>query len=262
MKDDRFKFGKNWSRFLKGLNQNRIDTAKISLQDMLNMENLNGLQFLDIGSGSGLFSLAARFMGASVYSFDYDRESVNCTEELKKRFFDNDEHWQIGGGSILDREFTGSLGRFDIVYSWGVLHHTGNMVEAMENTIKLVKPKGKLFISIYNDQGWISRYWRTVKILYNSNSLIRFMIIIFHIPWLFCLRLLVRMLSGRLSMSRGMSLWHDMIDWLGGYPFEVARPERIVEFYHDRGFFLTKMKTCGGKQGCNEFVFEYGNPRE
>lgn len=226
---------------------------------MLDRENLNGLRFLDIGSGSGLFSLAARFLGASVYSFDFDRESVNCTRELQKRFFENDEHWQIERGSILDSEFTGSLGKFDIVYSWGVLHHTGNMVQAMENTISLVKPKGKIFISIYNDQGWISRYWRTVKKYYNSNLFFRFFIIIFHIPYLFCLRFFVRMLKGRLSMSRGMSLWHDMIDWLGGYPFEVARPEKIVEFYHNRGFHLTKMKTCGGRQGCNEFVFEYGN---
>ena len=262
MKEVRFEFGKNWSRFLKGLNRKRIDAAEKSLREMLNMESLNGIRFLDIGSGSGLFSLTARFLGASVFSFDYDEESVNCTRELKRRFFENDDHWQIERGSILDREFTEPLGPFDIVYSWGVLHHTGNMMEAMENTISLVKPKGKIFISIYNDQGWISKYWRMVKKLYNSNALFKLLIIIFHTPYLFCLRFLVRIITGRLSMSRGMSLWHDMIDWLGGYPFEVAKPERIVEFYHNRGFYLAKMKTCGGRQGCNEFVFECGNPQD
>jgi len=261
-KGERFEFGKNWKRFLKSLNNDRIETAKKSLTSMLDMEHLKGLQFLDIGSGSGLFSLAARFSGASVYSFDYDPESVNCTKELKRRYFVNDNSWKIEAGSILDKEYIESLGKFDIVYSWGVLHHTGNMYEAMKNTILTVKPKGRIFISIYNDQGWISRYWRSVKKLYNSNIFTRAFIVLFHIPYLFCFRLMLRTCTGRLSMSRGMSLWHDMIDWLGGYPFEVAKPEKIIEFYHKEGFFLTKMKTCGGRQGCNEYVFEYRNPKD
>lgn len=52
-----------------------------------------------------------------------------------------------------------------------------------------------------------------------------------------------------------MSHWHDWIDWVGGYPFEVAKPELIFDFYRDRGFTLHNMTTCGGGGGCNEFVF-------
>lgn len=53
-----------------------------------------------------------------------------------------------------------------------------------------------------------------------------------------------------------MSLMHDLIDWVGGYPFEVAKPEEIFDFYHARGFVLQRLYTCGGGIGCNQFVFE------
>ena len=57
---------------------------------------------------------------------------------------------------------------------------------------------------------------------------------------------------------RGMSRWHDVVDWIGGYPFEVASPEAVVDFCRARGFSLLRLKTCGRKMGCNEFVFERG----
>lgn len=55
--------------------------------------------------------------------------------------------------------------------------------------------------------------------------------------------------------NRGMSVWHDLVDWVGGYPFEVAKPEEIFDFYRTKGFTLVRLKTCGGGLGCNEYVF-------
>jgi len=105
----RFKFGKNWSNFLSVLNEERIKVAAESLARMLESQDLAGKKFLDIGSGSGLFSLVAKRLGASVVSsvvsFDYDSDSVCCTEGLKKRFYPDDESWVIHQGSILDSEF-------------------------------------------------------------------------------------------------------------------------------------------------------------
>ena len=150
---ERFEFGKNWAAFLSVLDDERIATAEDSLKEMLECEDLQGKKFLDIGSGSGLFSLAARRLGATVHSFDFDPNSFACTQELRRRYFPGDADWRIEQGSALDSKYLESLGKFDIVYSWGVLHHTGEMWKALENATLPVGAGGKLFVAIYNDTG-------------------------------------------------------------------------------------------------------------
>lgn len=255
---ERFEFGANWARFLGELDERRIAAAEASLQRMLGMKSLDGLRFLDAGSGSGLFSLAARRLGADVHSFDYDPRSVACTRALRERHGkgENDPHWRIEEGSVLEVNYLAGLGDFDVVYSWGVLHHTGDQWTAMDNVSRRVRPGGRLFIAIYNDQGGISRYWTAVKRLYNANALARWLLIAIYTPYFIWLRWVYRQLTGRGPVERGMSLWWDMIDWLGGYPFEVAKPEEVFRFLRVRGFELREMTTAGRTGACNEFVFE------
>ncbi|MGA9853614.1 MAG: class I SAM-dependent methyltransferase [Gammaproteobacteria bacterium] len=251
----RFDFGENWRHFLRGLNETRIELAQQSLKNMLNVDSLSGKTFLDVGSGSGLFSLAARQLGARVRSFDYDPGSVACTRRLRERFFKDDPDWIIEESSVLDRKYLETLGQYDVVYSWGVLHHTGALWQALENVVPLVKPGGQLFIAIYNDQGWISGYWKWVKRQFNTGYVRRLLLILLHWPYLIGLRMLVRTLRNKDRLGRGMSLWYDMLDWLGGHPFEVAAPEMVMRFLGRRGFTSQRLKTCGRHHGCNEYVF-------
>lgn len=264
---ERFEFGKNWAAFLAILDDERIAKAEESLKEMLEVDSLEGKAFLDIGSGSGLFSLAARRLGAKVHSFDFDSSSFACTQELRNRYFANDPNWRVEQGSALDAEYLNSLGTFDVVYSWGVLHHTGEMWRALENAVIPTKPDGKLFIAIYNDTGSQARRWHWIKKTYCRLPRI------LKTPFAVAVSLpdeLKRMASAiiRLKPSeyvrswtqykngRGMNRWHDIIDWVGGYPYEVATVDQIFDFYKARGFSLTKITTGGVGLGCNEFVFE------
>ena len=260
----RFQFGRNWARFLSVLDDRRIAEAERSLRDMLGITTLEGTTFLDVGSGSGLFSLAARRLGARVTSFDYDPQSVACTAELKRRYFEGDAHWRVERGSVLDQAYLRALGRFDTVYAWGVLHHTGDMWQALENVRALVEPGGRLFIALYNDQGVASHVWRGFKRVYCSGWPGRVVTLGVCVPYFVGLGLAADVIRGRDprkrytgygEASRGMSPLYDTIDWLGGYPFEVAKPGDIFEFFTRTGFRLSRMVTRAGLAN-NEFVFD------
>ena len=259
----RFEFGANWAAFLRGLTPERIGAAEQSLRTMLGAGRLDGKTFLDIGSGSGLFSLAARRLGASVTSFDFDPRSVACTAELKRRYFGHDPGWTVQEGSILDDRFLATLGSFDIVYSWGVLHHTGQMWGAIDNAARLVSPVGLLYLAIYNDQGMPSRFWTAVKRLYvAAPGPLKWAVIFPAFARLWGPTLLRDTLKGRPLETwrsygegvRGMDAWRDVVDWVGGYPFEVATPEQVIEFCTARGFELRAQNLNTG-HGCSEFVF-------
>lgn len=281
--EPRFAFGRNWSRFLRTVTEERIAAATNSLIGVFGHDGLAGKRFLDIGCGSGLFSLAAYRLGATVHSFDYDRDSVACAEELRHREKADTERWRVEQGSVLDAAYLESLGTFDIVYSWGVLHHTGEMWQAIDFAADRVAPGGMLWIAIYNDQGVWSRIWRGIKRGYVA--LPRWLqpayVVIVGGTWMAqraALKLLL-MAGGMILRAvtlrnpfkrfsqesaavaqsqrrRGMHLWYDLVDWIGGYPFEVAKPEEIVRALHPRGFQLTDLTTCGGGLGCNEYWFE------
>jgi 2-polyprenyl-6-hydroxyphenyl methylase/3-demethylubiquinone-9 3-methyltransferase len=258
---ERFDFGENWRLFLRILTDERIAEAEESLRSMLNTNRLEGQTFLDIGSGSGLFSLAARRLGAHVHSFDLDPQSVACTRELRRRYFPADPDWAVGAGSVLDTTYLRTLPKFDIVYAWGVLHHTGNVWRAIENASTMVKREGILFIALYNDQEGISCRWAAIKRLYVRSSLpVRLLLAGCCFLCVHGMKIVKSVRPGKsfkafLNPTRGMAPWRDVVDWVGGYPFETCNAGKVFDFLRTRGFTLVRLVTTHGS-GCNEFVFQ------
>jgi len=197
-----------------------------------------------------------------VHSFDYDPDSVSCTTQTRQRYAPAADAWTVERGSVLDDQYVGGLGAFDIVYSWGVLHHTGDMWGAINRVTRLVGPGGTLFLAIYNDQGLPSRLWWHIKRIYCQQAVLR-PVLAGGFAFYFGARgAFGDLVAGRNPITRyvepagvrGMKFWPDLIDWIGGFPFEFAKPEAILDFCLTRGFTLRRLVTTAGV-GNNEFVF-------
>jgi 2-polyprenyl-6-hydroxyphenyl methylase/3-demethylubiquinone-9 3-methyltransferase len=232
---------------------------------MLDCRDFRGKTFLDIGCGSGLFSLAARRLGAKVVSIDYDQQSVACAAEVKRRYMPDDGHWRILRGDALDSVFLESLGSFDVVYSWGVLHHTGHMWLGIDLACERVAPGGILYLAIYNDQGWKSRVWWIIKRVYTAlprpfNRLYGYTVgVLVQAASVALATLKLRPMSVicplmQYRRRRGMSVMTDMIDWVGGFPFEFAAYSAIESYVAHRTFRL-KAGRRATSLGCHEQVF-------
>lgn len=266
-----FSFGRNWSDFVaRHLTPEREETARKSIIDFLELPDLKGRSFLDIGCGSGLFSLGAFRLGATrIVSVDVDPFSVRSCEELKKRA-GNPANWDVVHGSILDSALVSQLSKADVVYAWGSLHHTGNMWQAIRNAASLVEPGGLFYLSIYNKvlgrKG--SEFWLKVKRLYNRSSRpTKLMLETTHFVRNGLLRKLAVLenpitLFTKYGNDRGMSYWTDIRDWLGGYPYEFASTDEIFRFCtRELGMEMVNLKATN-TTGTNEFLFIKGSRRD
>jgi SAM-dependent methyltransferase len=231
-----FSFGENWMSFVEThLSQERVDMAQQHLLDFLQLPDLKGKYFLDAGSGSGIHSLAAIQAGAErVVSFDVDEVAVATTKRVRAQF-GSPSHWEVRHGSVLDVEFLRTLDPADVVYSWGVLHHTGHMWQAILNVATLMKHDAVFYVALYLTTPR-TPHWLKIKRRYNYASpfgkrVMELWHMVRHtaLPELIRFRNPLRIILGR-NRTRGMSYWIDVRDWLGGYPYEDARVDEVLRF--------------------------------
>lgn len=250
-----FKFGENWASFSRQLDEARIQEAMDSLESLFGECALKGRSFLDIGCGSGLFSIAAARLGASkVVGLDVDPLSISTSQANATRWLrDGASALAFRHLSALETSRMEELGKFDIVYSWGVLHHSGNMMLALRNAAQRVDHHGLLMIAIYN-RHWTSLPWKIIKRFYNQiGSLGQKILIWIFTPIIFVGKFLVTF-RNPLKMRRGMEFMHNIIDWVGGYPYEYASIAEMTHTLNQLGFEMLLVRPAVVPTGCNEFV--------
>lgn len=255
-----FSFGENWHDFVqKHFNEERIEIAQKHLLEFLELPHLQDKTFLDIGCGSGIHSLAAcKAKAKKVISFDLDPISIKATTEVRNKFAP-DSCWEVFQGSILDKSNLEKIEKTDIVYSWGVLHHTGHMWEAISNAVGLIKLGGIFYVALYTTTPK-TQYWIRVKKKYNRASTLgkrwmefKYIFRTVFLRELFYFRNPFKFLR-EYKKKRGMTYLIDARDWLGGYPYEDARPEEVLRFCRDK--FNLELINLRTGEACTEYLFK------
>lgn len=259
-----FDFGQNWKNYSNlALNKSSAKQAEEEFNDLFDGIPLDEKFFLDVGFGQGLSLLCALRQGANVVGCDINEK---CEEalDINLKFFpeckNRKKHIIIG--SILETSICQKIanlskpsGKYDVVHSWGVLHHTGNMYKAIDTCADLVVKNGHFVIAIYNKH-WSSLPWKWIKFIYvSSPRVIKQMMIVIFYAVIYVAKLCVTM-SNPLKKRRGMNFYYDVVDWVGGYPYEYASRKTVVNYVESKGFKLIRFVKANTPIGCNQFVFE------
>jgi SAM-dependent methyltransferase len=263
---ERFDFGANWKAFSEeALTQAGVLQAKQDFDELFSGVQLHDRAFLDIGFGQGLTLLTATSQGANTVGCDINSTCAAVLHENQKRYFPEvvQDTIPIVIGSILDQSIVELLRMkspdqvnraYTVVHAWGVLHHTGDMRRAIANAASLVAPAGYLVMAIYAHH-WSSSAWNLIKRSYNrSPAFARRIVVALLTPVIYCAKWLVTW-RNPLEQTRGMSFHYDVIDWLGGYPYEYATAKDVCGEVGQLGFELLRFIPAIVPTGCNQFVF-------
>lgn len=254
----RFAFGKNWQNYARhALTLAKIEYARKAFRTLYAGIDLRGKRFLDIGFGQGLALFLAQELGASVTGIDCDADNLDSCRQTAM-FFRQQPFPVIYVASILEPGFVHTQiqrGRFDIVHAWGVLHHTGNLRQALEHAMQLVNDGGYLVLAIYNAH-WSSLVWRGIKWGYNcAPGIIQHLLIALFYPMIYCAKWLVTGADPK-QKARGMDFFYDVVDWVGGYPYEYAEIAAIQRLVSQHQFECLRVIPASVPTGCNQFVFK------
>jgi 2-polyprenyl-3-methyl-5-hydroxy-6-metoxy-1,4-benzoquinol methylase len=262
-REKRFEFGRNWRQFVdRHYSQEAVDVSRAHILDFMKRPDLKGLSVIDIGCGSGIHSMAIFQAGAAaIHSFDYDPTSVEATTIVRDKA-GSPPHWSVEQGSALDESYMRTLATYDLVYSWGVLHHTGDVWKAIDLAAERVRPGGLFYIALYSadvQKDPTPEFWLDVKRTYVSSGWLRRRYMDFWYVWRFMMHrnparipvVLKRMHDH--GKTRGMNMFTDIRDWLGGWPMEFVWDADAIRFCEQRGLALKEISTG---EANTEFLFE------
>jgi 2-polyprenyl-3-methyl-5-hydroxy-6-metoxy-1,4-benzoquinol methylase len=257
-----FDFGQNWSDFsTHALDASKVAQARRQFAELTAEVPLPGRSFLDIGFGQGLGLLTASALGAVAAGCDINPKCAVVLERNRSHFPEVAASPPVVVGSILDdavverlRELSPQSAGFAVVHSWGVLHHTGDMPKAIRNAARLVAPGGCLIIAIYNrhwsSPGWLAIKWTYVRV---PRWVQRGFIALLY-PVIYLAKWIVTRKNPK-NQERGMDFYYDVIDWVGGYPYEYASRREIEQMAAEAGLQPTWFRGARVPTGCNEFIF-------
>jgi ubiquinone/menaquinone biosynthesis C-methylase UbiE len=251
-----FDFGSNWQEFSRQrIDVDRTMIACESLRSLSGKKTLAGMSFLDVGCGSGLFSIAAHQLGATrVVGIDLNPRCIEISKENRDRLAPR-SMIEFCIASALETATLEHFGVFDLVYAWGSLHHTGSMWTAIRNVARCVAPGGMLIVAIYNKH-ITSPSWKFIKWFYNQvPRLVQRLMIVFFAGIIWIAKFLVTR-RNPLKKERGMDFWFDVIDWVGGYPYQYATYREVESFVTNQGFEMRRYISATVPTGCNQFVFD------
>jgi len=250
-----FEFGKNWESYTSLIDDGRLDAAVAGTRSLVG--DLAGKSFLDIGSGSGLFSRAALRLGAErVVAVDLDENSVAATRKVLAA---QPGDWTVLEASVFELPDR-NLGTFDVVYSWGVLHHTGDLWRALDCAARMVAPGGRFAFSLY-ERTPLCRLWEREKRFYSKASAPVQKTVMGAYAALFATASLAGGRNPFRRRRRGMDAMHDIHDWLGGYPYQPTDAAEVDKALTALGFEREYHKPVkvhlGGLfgTGCSEYVY-------
>ncbi len=258
-----FAFGQNWASYAAIIDDARVAEAERGLLRLLGGDGLAGKSFLDLGCGSGLHAVAAARIGAArIVAIDIDSVAVDTARAVLRQRAPQIAS-EVHRLSVFDLE-PATFGRFDLVYSWGVLHHTGAMREALLRAARMVAPGGYFAFALYH-RTRMCGFWRREKRWYAAAS-----------PraqraaravYTGLLRLRFALTGGNFrayvanyQSGRGMDFAHDVHDWMGGYPYESISAAEVEALMRRLGFthvrsFVTPLTIGLFGSGCDEYFY-------
>jgi 2-polyprenyl-6-hydroxyphenyl methylase/3-demethylubiquinone-9 3-methyltransferase len=258
----RYEFGQNWQHFAEGLSSAAIDQAVLGMRRLIPVDEISGRDVLDIGCGSGLHALAALRLGASsVTAIDIDEDSVSTTRQLLSLHAPPGAIWSATVKSVFELE---TMPQYPVVYSWGVLHHTGDMYAAIRCAADRVAPDGGLYLALYRKTP-LCCAWRVEKWLYTNSprrgrhALEATYVAAFRLAMTIQGRNFQQYVTSYLR-NRGMNWMTDVRDWLGGYPYQSISEKEMLSCAHKLGFspirvFCRKPGIGLFGTGCDEYAF-------